>query len=128
CPTGEPTRRGRPEWARPAATCLDTLALRRQTICRSMRPAQHVGERHQEDVLAVLIAHVHGPGAPVIRGAAGDELAHDLLGAFVRLDQILDVTAILIQQHALGAGAMKEDVGHVLLPGRARYEATTPTG
>src|SRR5262249_24412913 len=80
-----------------------------------MRATQHIGKRHQENVFAVLVADMHRPGTPVIRRLARYELAHDRLGALMRLHQILDFAAIIIEQHPLAAGTVKKDVGHVLV-------------
>src|SRR6516164_1062288 len=79
-----------------------------------MRPPEHIGERHQEDVVTVFIAHVHGPRPPIVRRLAANELLHDLLGALVRLDQVFNVTAILVEQDPLRARAVEINVGHVI--------------
>jgi hypothetical protein len=62
-----------------------------------MCSAEHVRERHQEDVVAVFIAHMYGPGTPVVGRATVDELLDDLLSALVCLDQIIDVTSVLVE-------------------------------
>jgi hypothetical protein len=40
---------------------------------------------------------MYGPGTPVVGRATVDEFLDDLLSALVRLDQIIDVTSVLVE-------------------------------
>jgi hypothetical protein len=78
----------------------------------SMRPPQHAREGHQEELFAVLAAHMQDPGTPIIRTMAADVVSNDLHSPLVRLDQILDVRSSLVEVEPGRIGTMEINVCH----------------
>ena len=56
-----------------------------------MKPAEHIGKRHQEKLVAVFVAHMQRPCAPIVQAMAVDQLLDHTGRALMRLDEILDL-------------------------------------
>src|SRR3984893_1419541 len=89
-----------------------TTRTRRPWRRASMQPAKYAGERHQEKLLALLVARMQAPGPPVVRAVAVHERTDDALRAQVRLGQVLGVDSARIQDELIRIGAMEIDVRH----------------
>jgi hypothetical protein len=66
-----------------------------------MKPAEHVREGHQEYFVAILVAHMQCPSAPVSGADFTDIPLNDLYGPLVRLGLIFDFGASRIQHGQL---------------------------
>src|SRR4051795_1055706 len=90
--------------------------LRRADIAApSVHFAEEGGERHQEELVALLVADMQRPVAPILRTAIIDERGHDAGATVARVAPILDLAAAPIQQHLVGAGAVEVNVCHLRL-------------
>jgi hypothetical protein len=78
-----------------------------------MQPADNGRKRHDEDLIAEIVADVQDPVAPVFGALRHDERAHDASGLITHISQIADGGAGLIDQDALTVGAMEIDLTHV---------------
>src|SRR3982074_3097386 len=90
----------------------------------SMQPAKHAGERHQEKLLALLVARMQAPGPPIVRALAVHERPADALRALMRLGQVLDGDSARIQDELIRIGAMEIDMRH----GRLRHRTVPARG
>src|SRR5262249_7338044 len=74
------------------------------------------GERDGEDFLAKLVGGVEHPAAPIFLAGGHDIGAHDAMGVFAGLDQIVDGDAAPGGELVFFVGAVEKDAGHVLHP------------
>jgi hypothetical protein len=77
-----------------------------------MRFAKKARERHEKYLFPIFVAHVQRPRSPIVRTETADEVLHNLGGALMRLNEILDVDATRIEHQFFRAGAMEINVRH----------------
>src|SRR5262249_2135376 len=92
----------------------------------SMRPAEHEGEGHNEEFVALIVADMQDPVTPILEIELVGEGLHDTGRTIARLSKIVHFGAavIAIDKNFLFVGAEKIYQGHVQLPsnGASKYE------
>src|ERR1700681_2312623 len=78
----------------------------------SMKPTKHVREGHNEYLVAILVADMQGPRAPVHRSDALHELLNDSGSPLMSFNEILDLDSTRIHHDMIRVGTMKKYVGH----------------
>src|SRR5262245_46001520 len=85
-----------------------------RNVAISMRPAEHEGERHNEELIARIVADMHHPVTPILEAALVGEGLHDTGRVIARLSEIVYQRAAVIDENLLRAGAVEIHLGHVL--------------
>src|SRR3979411_2670846 len=78
--------------------------------------AEYGSEGHVKNLIAVLVADMQDPTAPVFLARRHDERSHHKRGLLTRLSQVPYGGAASIHQHAFGVGVLEIDLSHVPRP------------
>src|SRR5215472_15933498 len=95
-------------------------ALSRQirSVTISIRPAEHGGEGHNEELIALVVAGMQDPVTPILKAALIGEGSHDTYRMIAGLSKIVHYGAAVfaINENLLRIGAEKIYLGHVQPP------------
>src|SRR5262245_54596693 len=81
-----------------------------------MRLSQHEREGHDEELIALIVADMQDPVAPILEAALVGEGLHDASRMIARLSKVMHHGAVVIEKHLSRVGAMEIDLGHVQPP------------
>jgi len=78
--------------------------------------AEHEGEGHDEELIALIVADMQDPVAPILKAELVGEGLHHTGRMIARLSKIVHRGAAAIDEHLLRIGTVEIDLGHVQLP------------
>ena len=81
-----------------------------------MRPAEHEGEGHNEEFVALIVADMQDPVTPILEAELVGEGLHDTGRTIARLSKIVHYGAAAIDENLLRVGTVEIYLGHVQLP------------
>jgi hypothetical protein len=81
-----------------------------------MGPAEHEGEGHNEEFVALIVADMQDPVTPIIEAELVGEGLHDTGRTIARLSKIVHYGAAAIDENLLRVGTVEKYLGHVQLP------------
>src|SRR5271165_2248438 len=96
---------------RPSAAASD----RTRSITTSIRLPQHESERHNEELIALIVAGMQNPVTPVFEVTLAGKGLHDAGRAIARLSKIVHYGTAVVDENLLRVGAMEIYTGHVQL-------------
>ena len=83
------------------------------TAAPSMRLAKHERERDDEQLVALVVADMQDPVAPIHKAVLVGEELHEAGRMIARLSEIAHHGAVVIEEYLLGVGAVKIYLGHI---------------
>ena len=69
--------------------------------------AEHEGERHNEELIALIVADMQDPVTPILEAALVGEGLHDAARVIARLSEVVHHGAAAIDENLLRVGAVK---------------------
>ena len=81
-----------------------------------MRPAEHEGEGHNEEFVALIVADMQDTVTPILEAELVGEGLHDTGRTIARLSKIVHYGAAAIDENLLRVGTVEIYLGHVQLP------------
>jgi hypothetical protein len=78
--------------------------------------AEHEGEGHDEELIALIVADMQDPVAPILKAELVGEGLHHTGRMIARLSKIVHRGAAVVDEHLLRIGAVKIDLRHVQPP------------
>src|SRR5262250_2865700 len=85
-------------------------------MATSMRLSQHEREGHDEELIALIVADMQDPVAPILEGALVGEGSHDASRVIARLREVVHDSAAVVDENLLRVGAVEIYLGHVQPP------------
>src|SRR5262245_44621228 len=97
-------------------------------MATSMGLAEYESERHNEELIALVVADMQDPVTPILEAALIGEGLHDTCSMVVRLSEVVHYGTALIEEHLPRVGAVEKYLGHVRSPsnGTSSSEMSTP--
>src|ERR1700742_1530801 len=78
-----------------------------------MRLAEHESERHDEELIALIVADMQDPVTPILKVALVGDGLHEVGRMIARLSEIVHHDAAVIEENLLRVGPVEVYLGHV---------------
>jgi hypothetical protein len=82
----------------------------------SIRLAEYEREGHNEKLVALIVADVQDPVAPILEAALVGEGLHDTGRMIARLNEIIHYGAAVVDEYLGRVGAVEIDLSHIQPP------------
>src|SRR5262245_40378693 len=78
--------------------------------------AEHEGERHNEELIALIVADMQDPVTPILEATLVGDGLHNAGRVIASVGKIVYHGAAVVEEHLPGVRAMEEYTGHVQPP------------